>query len=205
MAKVKEVWKHLEINGKKSNLPYYVSNLGKLGLMEINGKVKVVINKIKDRNQRIKVRVKNKDLNASLGKLVATAFIKKESSKKTMVIHKDHDYTNTNAENLKWVTPAKHREHTNNSPASIKARKNKIITAKSFAKVLTEKQVKEIKTLIWSDKRKLTYQQIAERYGVSNMQIYRIKRGEIWFHVKVENEPESKKYKQHLSNLKRAK
>ena len=49
-----------------------------------------------------------------------------------------------------------------------------------------------VKKLIWDPKRKLTYKQIAQKYKVSEMQIYRIKSGELWFHVKVDNEPENK-------------
>jgi hypothetical protein len=42
--------------------------------------------------------------------------------------------------------------------------------------------------------------QIAEKFGVSEMQIYRIKRGEIWFHIKTKNEPDTKKYLSYLKN-----
>ena len=33
------------------------------------------------------------------------------------------------------------------------------------------------------------------------MQIYRIKTGQFWYHVRVENEPVHAKYKQNLSNI----
>ena len=33
------------------------------------------------------------------------------------------------------------------------------------------------------------------------MQIYRIKSGEIWFHVKVENEPLNARYEENLKNI----
>ena len=55
--------------------------------------------------------------------------------------------------------------------------------------------------MIWDPKRKLSYKQIAEKFGVSEMQIYRIKTGQFWYHVRVENEPVHPKYKQNLSNI----
>lgn len=94
-----------------------------------------------------------------------------------------------------------HRAHTTNSPASILSRKRKAITKSTHSKVLNEKSVRELKTKIWDPKRKLSFKQLAEKYGVSEMQIYRIKSGEFWYHIKVENEPVHAKYKQNLSNI----
>jgi uncharacterized protein with GYD domain len=45
-------------------------------------------------------------------------------------------------------------------------------------------QVKSIKTLLDSPNRKSTIRQIARKFGVSEMSIYRIKSGESWSHVK---------------------
>jgi transcriptional regulator with XRE-family HTH domain len=39
--------------------------------------------------------------------------------------------------------------------------------------------------MLANPKRKLTYKQLAEKYGVSEMAITRIKRGENWGHVKI--------------------
>jgi len=55
--------------------------------------------------------------------------------------------------------------------------------------------------MIWDPKRKLSLKKIAEKFGVSEMQIYRIKTGQFWFHVRVENEPLHPKYKQNLKNI----
>jgi predicted DNA binding protein len=45
---------------------------------------------------------------------------------------------------------------------------------------LTSTQVKSIKDAINNPKRKLTYKQMAEKYGVSEMTLYRIRSGENW-------------------------
>ena len=49
---------------------------------------------------------------------------------------------------------------------------------------LTLSQVKAIKAFIDNPRRKLTYRQIANKYYVSEMTIYRIKSGENWSNVK---------------------
>ena len=87
------------------------------------------------------------------------------------------------------------------SPKSILAREKKAITKSTHSKVLNEKSVASLKKMIWDPKRKLSFKQLAEKYGVSEMQIYRIKTGEFWYHVKVDNEPLHAKYKQNLKNI----
>jgi DNA-binding Xre family transcriptional regulator len=41
-------------------------------------------------------------------------------------------------------------------------------------------QVKSIKKILGDPKRKHTYRQLAEKFGVSEMTLYRIKSGENW-------------------------
>jgi len=67
--------------------------------------------------------------------------------------------------------------------------------------VLDEKSATSLKKMIWDPKRKLSYKQLAEKFGVSEMQIYRIKTGQFWYHIRVANEPLHPKYKQNLSNI----
>ncbi|MFO0414009.1 MAG: helix-turn-helix domain-containing protein, partial [Bacteroidota bacterium] len=49
---------------------------------------------------------------------------------------------------------------------------------------LTPSQVRTVKKMIEDPRRKLTYKQIAKKYNVSEMTIYRIKSGENWGAVK---------------------
>jgi DNA-binding Xre family transcriptional regulator len=49
---------------------------------------------------------------------------------------------------------------------------------------LNATQVKTIKDLINNPKRKLTYKQLAAKYKVSEMTLYRIKSGENWGRIK---------------------
>lgn len=202
MSNKKEIWKTITVNGKKPSVPYMISNHGHFGvLLDKNGKVERRNFKPTAGNYRFNVRQDGKAVAIFLYKETAKAFLKKPSPKHTFVIHKDHNYLNDHVDNLKWATQAEHRAHTTFSPQSILARKKRAIVKSTHAQVLNEKSVATLKKLIWDPKRKLSFKQLAEKFGVSEMQIYRIKSGEFWYHVRVENEPLHAKYKQNLSNL----
>jgi predicted DNA-binding protein YlxM (UPF0122 family) len=94
-----------------------------------------------------------------------------------------------------------HRAHTTQSPNSIRAREKRAIVKSAHSKLLTEKTVTKLKEMIWDPKRKKSFKEIAKKFGVSEMQIYRIKSGEFWYHVKVDNEPIHAKYKKNLNNI----
>ena len=200
MSNKKEIWKAISIDGKKPTVPYMISNHGQFGVLT-NGKVEKRQFKPTSGNYRYNTRQKGVNKAIFLYKEVAKAFLKKPSPKYKFIIHKDHNYLNDHVENLKWATKEEHRAHTSNSPRSILARQKKAITKSTHSKVLTESTVASLKRMIWDPKRKLSFRKLAEKFGVSEMQIYRIKNGEFWYHVKVENEPVHKKYKQNLSNI----
>jgi hypothetical protein len=201
MTNKRETWKPVSFKGGKPSMKYVVSNHGRFGVMDKNGKVEVRTFKPQSGLYRYNYKINGASKALFIYKEVAKAFIKKPSPKYTMIIRKDHNYLNDHADNLVWATPEQHRLHVTYSPSAVAARKKKAIIVSSTARIFTEKTAREVKKLIWDPKRKLTYKQIAEKYGVSEMQIYRIKKGELWFHVKVENEPESKRYKQNLQNI----
>lgn len=200
MGNAKEIWKEIKVDGRKPTVPYVISNHGRFGIM-IAGKVQVRTFKPIDGGYRYNVRQYDKNVAIFLYKEVAKAFLKKPSPKYRLIIHKDHDYLNNHVSNLKWATPQEHRLHTLNSPRSIEAREKRVITKSTRSKLLSEKEVVALKKLIWDPKRKLSYKKLAEKFGVSEMQIYRIKSGVFWYHIKVDNEPVHPKYKKNLLNI----
>ncbi|WP_317899144.1 helix-turn-helix domain-containing protein [Aurantibacillus circumpalustris] len=200
MSNKKEIWKAITIDGKKPTVPYMISNHGRFGV-SVNGKVEIRQFKPTAGNYRYNTRQKGVNKAIFISKEVAKAFLKRLSPKYKFIIHKDHDYLNDHVDNLKWATQEEHRAHTTNSPRSIFARQKKAITKSTHSKVLNESKVASLKRMMWDPKRKLSFSKLAEKFGVSEMQIYRIKNGEFWYHVKVENEPIHKKYKQNLSNI----
>jgi hypothetical protein len=200
MSNKKEIWKAITIDGKKPTVPYVISNHGRFGAMN-KGKVEIRTFKPTAGNYRYNTRQKGKNKAIFLYKEVAKAFLSKPSPKYKFIIHKDHNYLNDHVSNLKWATQDEHRAHTAQSPNSILARQKKAIIKSTHSRVLTEKTVAQLKQQIWDPKRKISFKKLAEKYGVSEMQIYRIKSGEFWYHVKVENEPAHAKYKQNLRNI----
>jgi len=200
MSNKKEIWKAVSIDGKKPTVPYMISNHGRFGV-SVNGKIEIRQFKPTAGNYRYNTRQKGKNKAIFLYKEVAKNFLKKPSSKHKFIIHKDHNYLNDHVDNLSWATHEEHRAHTAQSPRSILSRQKKAITKSTHSKVLTEKDVVALKKMIWDPKRKLSFSKLAEKFGVSEMQIYRIKSGEFWYHIKVDNEPVHAKYKQNLSNI----
>ncbi len=201
MSKENEIWKPVLVNNKKTNLPFVVSNKGAYGIKKANGEIEVRVKKISNGAVRHRLKVGAKEHTLSLAKMVASAFVKRSSAKQTSVIHLDYDYTNNQASNLKWVTSKEHQIFINKSPNTILAREKKAYTKSVHSRVLNEKSATQLKKMIWDPKRKLSYKQLADEFGVSEMQIYRIKKGELWFHIKVENEPLNPRYEKNLKNI----
>ena len=77
-------------------------------------------------------------------------------------------------------------EHSRNSPFVIQARKNLLEhNIKANGRKLTVTKVILIKKLLTKPNQRTRMKMIAKQFGVSEMQIYRIKSGENWGHIKV--------------------
>ena len=71
--------------------------------------------------------------------------------------------------------------HQQKSPAKLAYKK--IQSTKPVGLKLTEAQVRSIKKTLSSRSRQLTIKKLADKYGVSEMTMYRIKSGENWSRV----------------------
>lgn len=127
-------------------------------------------------------KVYNKHLFFS--KLIAEFFIPKSSTEQTFVLHLDRKRDNDDYRNLKWATKEEMIEHSRQSPFVIQARKNLIAhNIKSDGKKLTVTKVMLIKKILAKPEQKTRLKMIAKQFGVSEMQIRRIKTGENWGHI----------------------
>mgnify|MGYP006342269341 FL=1 len=115
-------------------------------------------------------------------RLVAKHFLPKPKAKQEFIIHLDHDYENNKYSNLKWATQEEVSAHNNKNPRVKAARKRRKENPTQKGPKLDVRKVKGIKKLL---KEKNTLKFIAEKYGVSDMQIHRIKIKENWAHVKI--------------------
>lgn len=172
-----EEWIEIEFEDSVKKNKYKISNYGRvisyfynkdgvlLKTSNSNG-YKALLNKNKN----------GKNVRRFIHRLVAEYFLEKPSEDQTMVIHLDNNRTNNYYKNLKWVSPKEKRVHQDKSnPGWQKG-------LRSYSK-LTETQVKLIKRKINDPNRKTRMKIIAKRYGISEMQLYRIKSGENWSSV----------------------
>jgi hypothetical protein len=137
---------------------------------------------------RFKIYRNQKILNSHLFiyKLVAQNFIPKTSEDQIYVLHLDYCRSNDHFSNLKWATEAEKLDHSQKSPLVIQARKNRLQPATAInGHKLTVTRVMLIKKLLANPKQTTRLKMIAKQFGVSEMQIRRIKSGENWGYIKV--------------------
>ncbi len=143
------------------------------------------------REKRLKKRTVNKAI--LFHQLVAKYFMPKPKPDETILAHLDYDKLNNSVENLKWMTREEHQKHIRKSPAVIAEKKERKYKQKYRTRTqghkLNSTQVIHIKKLL---NRGWTLRKIARKFGVSDMQIHRIKTGENWSHVKIPEEMEAK-------------
>lgn len=175
-----EEWKEIKFDEKISTKEVYlISNYGRI---IDNSKEKKNIKKQSFINGyetiSVKQEVNKKSTNRYIHKLVAQHFLVKENEEQIYVLHVNYLKTDNSLENLKWATKREKELHQFKNPVFIESRKN----IKSNCK-LTEGKVKIIKRQLKNNRTRITM--IAKRFGVSDMQIHRIKSGENWGNVEI--------------------
>ncbi len=177
-----EKWNRIEIDVE--NPPnYQVSNFGRLKSFQNETGGKLLKGSVIQGYRSLNIRLpKGKSFNRYIHKLVAEYFVEKPSSQHNFVIHKDFDKHNNSFDNLAWVTREEMIEHNRSNPNVI----NRPRPVKSKNYKLNESKVKMIKKLLRSDSTRL--KMIAKQFGITHTQLNRIKNGENWGHVKLEEE-----------------
>ncbi|MFN2422835.1 MAG: NUMOD4 domain-containing protein [Cryomorphaceae bacterium] len=124
-------------------------------------------------------------------KIVAEQFLQRPSEVHKYVIHLDYNKKNNHTDNLKWATKEIMEAHQQKSPNVIKSREKRKNQRPTKGHKLTTTDVIRIKKRIFDPNRKTRLKIIAKQFGISEMQLYRIKSGENWSHVTVDM-PEGK-------------
>lgn len=200
-SNTKEIWKQItELKGKTTK-NYGISNLGNLCTFEKSLNDKTII-QLSDNNgfPVTTVRVNKKSMALFPHREVANYFMKKPSPKYKYVLHLDHNKANNEVSNLKWATQEQQSEHNKHNP-TVKNAISKRLRTGAMAKKLTDAKVIKLKTELWNPKRKITLKQLANKYDIAEMNLYRIKSGLFWYHIHVEGEPITEKYKNFLKNV----
>lgn len=128
-------------------------------------------------------------------KAVAELFIEKPSPKHQFVIHKNYKKEDNAVTNLAWATKEETYSRYANNPYYQNKKFEERLYGKRNVHVKTSKlsvnDVLYIKNKLL--KGDITLRKLAEQFGVSDMQIHRIKTGENWGHIKTISELKSEK------------
>ena len=135
---------------------------------------------------RLTVNSKRSSKVLFIHKLVAGFFLAKSSENQQYVLHLDHDLTNNNTSNLRWATWAEMQEHRKRNP-HVKRAHRKLVehNLNADGRKLTITKVIHLKKLLQDPNRKTRLKMLAKQFGISEMQVSRIKSGENWSRVKV--------------------
>lgn len=185
-----EVWEEYEIEAVQK-VRYAVSNIGRIKSFTdsiANGKLL----KGSKTEGFLYLRYKRQEDNKvkyfhhAVHKMVAETFIPKESEDQIYVLHLDYDKLNNRITNLKWATYEEMREHAKNSPnvkaAFIKLQEHNLKNNGAKLRVI---DVMRLKKILLNPNRRTRYKILAKQFGISEMQLYRIRTGENWGHIKV--------------------
>ncbi len=120
-----------------------------------------------------------------LYKLVAQYHMPNSNPEKKHVIHIDNNLANDNSSNLRWVTAQERIAHQNQNPSVVAARKKWKEDGRKLTNgpKLTINQVKLIKRIFANPDSKTRMKILAKKFGVTEMQLHRIKSGENWSQV----------------------
>lgn len=188
-----EKWTSIVFEGIENPPRYDVSNYGRLRSFQSVGPASRVQSAGPTEGMLIKgsviqgyrslnIRSGGKTLNRYVHKLVAEYFVGRQHSDQTFVIHADHDKQNNVYNNLQWVTKDEMIAHNRNNPNL----KNRPAAQRTRNYKLTESKVKIIKKLLRNDKNRL--KMIAKQFGITHTQLNRIRSGENWKHVTIDDD-----------------
>lgn len=188
--RIVEEWREfeLEIPGL---VRYAVSNHGRLKSFTFDIKAgRIVKGALCDgfpylRYKRM-IEGKRKDFQHGIHKMIGELFLPKQNENQTYVLHLNYNKLDNHISNLKWATHEEMVAHSKNSPAVIAAQKKLLeFNIRRDGAKLTSTDVIRLKKKILDPNRKTRLRLIAKEFGISEMQLHRIKSGENWGHIKV--------------------
>lgn len=178
-----EVWKDIQFDSVIASFEKYkISNYGRV-LKCVDGKEEIL--KHYDINGYTTIplvqEVNRKKTSRYVHKLVAQHFLEKKEDD-IYVIHLDYDKKNNHVDNLRWATKREKELHQYANQEYLDSKPKR-----TYAK-LTEGRVRIIKRKLADPNNKTRLRMIAKQFGVSDMQIHRIKTGENWGSVKIDED-----------------
>jgi|SRR5690606_13896533 hypothetical protein len=179
-----EIWKPLQFPGWKNlRKKYALSSLGRIASYteDIYKDGKLLQGSLTTGYRTLNLHRPGNNGTLYIHREVARLFLKKPSPKHKYVIHKNHNKLDNAVKNLKWATLPEMIEHQQKSPAKIAYKK--VQASRTTGLKLNAAKVKAIKKILNDENRKITIKALADKYGVSEMTMYRIKSGENWARI----------------------
>ncbi len=176
-----EEWIDLKIDNLRERSKYKLSNYGRV-ISYYYSEEGTLLNLANIKGYR-SLNIKDKDgkkLYLYIHRLVAKLFLDKPRVDQDIVIHLDNNRHNNYYRNLKWANQSEQYFH--NLKVNPNAKKLQPKGDRAWSK-LTEAEVKIIKRKIFDPNRKTKMKVLARQFGVSEMQLSRIKSGENWSNV----------------------
>lgn len=188
-----EQWTPIVFEGVENSPRYHVSNYGRLRSFQSvstenrlhrvdTAEGTLIRGSVIQGYRSLNIRSGGKTLNRYVHKLVAEYFVAREKPDQTFVIHTDHDKQNNVCGNLRWATKDEMIAHNRNNPNL----KNRPALQRTRNYKLTESKVIIIKKLLRNDKNRL--KMIAKQFGITHTQLNRIRSGENWKHVTIDDD-----------------
>ncbi|HYX07341.1 MAG TPA: HNH endonuclease [Bacteroidales bacterium] len=175
-----ENWKRLDFEGLHPDETYEISDYGRMRRIDKHTHDWKVIEPSDCKGYKIfsfKTDIEGKaSVTKLIHRLVAEAFIDRDSDLQNYVIHLDYNKSNNHMDNLRWVTRSTMFAHHRFNP---NYKRGQINNAK-----LTETEVIRLKMKLKRGKTKLY--KIAKEFGITHTQLNRIRSGENWGHIKID-------------------
>ncbi|MGB3776222.1 MAG: HNH endonuclease [Leeuwenhoekiella sp.] len=176
-----ETWKDYREDEWDDNLKIGLSNYGRVRSYAQDPDGTVIKGGNINGYCTVNIKMKSgKRRNFYLHKLFAKAFLEPGLNQKS-VLHLNHDKTDNRLTNLKWATHKERYAHQKTSPMDIKRRNS---GERHYTK-LTYAEATILKKKLLDPNRKTRLKILAKQFGVSEMQLHRIKTGENWGDLKV--------------------
>ncbi len=181
-----EEWKKIDLNESALRFNYAISNFGRIISFTDNiANGKLLRGGTLGGYSTFVCRPFGKSKTFYVHKLVATYFLDKASDEQEYVIHVDYNKKNNHQDNLQWSTKREMEIHQQSSPHVLRSREERKKLPPARGHKLTSTEVIRIKKKIFDPNRKTRMKIIAKQFGISEMQLYRIKSGENWAHITI--------------------
>ena len=180
-----EIWKPLVFSGSRDlRNNYAVSSMGRIASYkdEVLEDGKLLNGSLTTGYRTLNLHRPGHKGTLYIHRELARLFLKKPSPRHKYVIHKNHNKLDNSVKNLAWSTLEEMIGHQQKSPAKMAYKKRQ--ANREVGLKLTAVQVRRIKELLSNKNRRLTIKQLASKYEVSEMTMYRIKSGENWGRVR---------------------